>query len=133
MKLAKPSFILSFVLAAGVCQAAITTEVIGNFNGECVAYARQKVPSLPSGLYTLADKKKVINSRTCKAGSVAIIDVGNYGHVAVVEKCDSSGSTQSITITEANYKPGKITRRQSKVSKISKAESELKILGYYRP
>ena len=134
-KLAKPGFVLSFVLAAGVCQAAITTEVIGTFSGECTAYARGKVPSLPYGLYSFSDKLRVINSHSCKAGSVAIIDVGNStGHVAVVESCDSSGSMQGIKVVEANWKAGKITRRSSRVSgSISKSESELRIRGYFRP
>ncbi len=135
MKSFKPVFALSAVLVAGVCQAAITTEVIGTFNGECTAYARSKVPSLPYGLYTFNDKLRVINSRSCKAGSVAIIDVGNStGHVAVVESCDNSGSMQGIKIVEANWKAGKITRRSSRVSgSISKSESELRIRGYFRP
>ncbi|MBL8253130.1 MAG: CHAP domain-containing protein [Candidatus Competibacter sp.] len=134
-KLAKPGFVLSFALVAGVCHAAITTEVIGTFKGECTAYARSKVPSLPYGLYSFNDKLRVINSRSCKAGSVAIIDVGNsVGHVAVVESCDSSGSMQGLKVVEANWRAGQITRRSSRVSgSISKSESELRIRGYFRP
>lgn len=80
-------------------------------------------------LQTFSDKLRIINSHTCKAGSVAVIDTGNStGHVAVVESCDKSGSMQGIKITEANWKAGKITRRSSRVSgSISKAESELRI------
>lgn len=135
MKSFKPVFALSAVLAASVCQAAITTKVIGTFNGQCTTYARSKVPSLPTGLYTFSDKLRIINSHTCKAGSVAVIDTSNStGHVAVVESCDKSGSMQGIKITEANWKAGKITRRSSRVSgSISKAESELRIRGYFRP
>lgn len=123
--------LLGFV---SVCDAAITTEVIGSYNGECTTYARSQVKSLPGNLWTYKDKKNIVNSHTCKAGSVAIIDLGNpIGHVAVVESCDSSGSTQGIKIREANWKLGKITRRNSRTSKISKSQSELKIYGYFRP
>lgn len=134
-KLVKVSFILLSILTTGVCQAAITTEVIGTFNGECTTYARSRVHSLPYGLYSFNDKLQVINSHSCKAGSVAIIDVGNStGHVAVVESCDKTGSVQGIKIIEANWKAGKITRRSSRVSgSISKSESELRIRGYFRP
>lgn len=118
----------------GLCDAAITTEVIGSYNGECTTYARSQVKSLPGNLWTYKDKKNIVTSHTCKAGSVAIIDLGNpIGHVAVVESCDSSGSTQGIKIREANWKSGKITRRNSRTSKISKSQSELKIYGYFRP
>ena len=117
-----------------ICLAAITTVVIGSYSGECTTYARSQVKSLPGNLYTYAQKKAIVNSHTCKAGSVAVIDVGNsIGHVAVVESCDSSGSTQGIQIREANWKAGKITRRTSRTSKISKSEAELKIYGYFRP
>lgn len=132
----KPAWIALTMLAfIATAHAAITTEVIGTFNGECTAYARSKVPSLPYGLYTFNDKLRVINSRSCKAGSVAIIDVGNStGHVAVVESCDNSGSMQGIKIVEANWKVGKVTRRSSRVGgSISKSESELRIRGYFRP
>lgn len=125
----------ALVLAVGAAQAAITTEVVGTFNGECVAYARTKVPSLPRGLVTFNDKLRVINSHSCRAGSVAVIDAGNnIGHVAVIESCDSSGSMQGMKITEANWKPGLITLRKSRVSgSITKSEAELRIRGYFRP
>jgi len=117
-----------------LCFAAITTVVIGTYYGECTTYARSQVPSLPGNLYTYTQKKAIVNSHSCKAGSVAIINVNNsVGHVAVVESCDKSGSTQGIQIREANWKHNKITRRTSRTSKISKSESELNIYGYFRP
>lgn len=114
--------------------AAIITVVIDTYSGSCVAYARSQVPSLPYGLDTYAAKKKIVNSHTCKAGSVAIINTGDsIGHVSVIESCDNSGSTQGIQMREANWKHGKITRRTSRTNKISKSESELNIYGYFRP
>lgn len=129
--------ILAVVLAAVTIPAAasITTTIIGKWSGECVSYVRSLVPSLPYGLYTLTDKKRIINSYTCRAGSVAVIDAAApYGHVAFVKSCDASGRIQGITIKEANWKKGYITERESRVSgSISKSQAELRILGYYRP
>jgi hypothetical protein len=89
----------------------------------CVLWAREKVPSLPFGLWTIKDKRKIINSNIAKAGSVAIINVGMpWGHVAVVAKVGSN----HITIKEANFKYGKITERHG-------TEKDLKIVGYFKP
>jgi len=130
----RPAALAATLVVSAPVLASVTTDVIGTWSGECVSYARSRVPSLPYGLNTLADKKRIMNSSSCKKGSVAIIDASSWGHVAYVENCDSSGSTQGITIVEANYKPGKITRRKSQVSgSISKAQQELRILGYFRP
>lgn len=127
---------LATALFAVSAHAAIVTEILGNSSKQCVDCAREKVPSLPKGLYSLADKKKIINSRSCKKGSVAIVDVGNsVGHVAFVSGCDDAGSSQSVTLDyECNYIAGRITRRTSKVSgDIKNAEKELRIIGYFRP
>lgn len=125
---------LGTLLTVTVAEAAITTDILGKDSRECVAYARARVPSLPYGLTTWQAKKAIKNSSSCKKGSVAIIDVGNsIGHVAVVEHCDSSGSSQSITIKETNWKRGYLTQRTSKTKKISKSQAELNIYGYYRP
>lgn len=60
----------------------------------CVAFARYKVPSLPSGLWTLQDKKNIINSYTPKVGAIAIT-TGNSsaGHVAYVEAVNGAQIT----------------------------------------
>ncbi|MFA7662630.1 MAG: CHAP domain-containing protein [Patescibacteria group bacterium] len=89
----------------------------------CVLWAREKVASLPFGLWTITDKRKIINSNNPKAGSVAIIKTGFiWGHVAVVVKVGSN----HITIKEANFKYGKITERHG-------TEKDLKIVGYFKP
>ena len=88
----------------------------------CVKYARSKVPSLPYGLWTLANKIAIINTRKAKKGNVAIIRAGAWGHVAVVKKVGS----RHITIKETNYRYGRKTERHSK-------EKDLNILGYYSP
>lgn len=89
----------------------------------CVLYARSKVPSLPHGLWTLNDKKKIINKKYPRAGWVAVISVGlPWGHVAVVRKRGKN----HITIVEANYKTCRITERHD-------TEKNLKIVGYFKP
>lgn len=120
-------------------EAAITIDDLGSDSRQCVAYARARVPSLPKiNLTYWSAKKSIKNNSTCKKGSVAIIEVtkGEYklnGHLAVVENCDSSGSSQGITIKETHWITGRMTQRTSKTSKISKSQSELNIYGYFRP
>jgi hypothetical protein len=96
----------------------------------CVYYARCKVPSLPYGLTYYTDKVRIINSSSAATGSVAIMNVGApYGHVAVVtavKKDIRTGSVTSITVTEANYSPCKITTRTG-------SPASLKVTGYFRP
>lgn len=90
----------------------------------CVLYARSRVRSLPYGLFSYKDKLKIINSKTPKVGSVAIIYVPShsYGHVAVVTKV----SGNKITIEESNWDRSQLTRRTG-------TAKELRIKGYFRP
>jgi len=78
---------------------------------------------LPYGLWTLKDKKKIINSKHAKKRRIAIMDTGGRtGHVAVVKRV----GRKHITIREANYKRCKITERHN-------TEKKLKIIGYFKP
>jgi hypothetical protein len=89
----------------------------------CVKWARDKVPKLPFGLWTIFDKKKIINSHKAKIGRVAIMNVGlPWGHVGII----TGKGSDRIVIKEANYKFCKITERQG-------TEKELKIIGYFNP
>ena len=89
----------------------------------CVKYVRARVKNLPFGLWTINDKKKIINSHKPKTGEVAIIKTGFiWGHVALITHKDG----RNITICEANFKYGKITERCG-------TEKDLKILGYFDP
>ena len=87
----------------------------------CVKWVRDRVPKLPFGLWTILDKKKIINAKNPKVGRVAIMNVGMpWGHVGIVHKLQG----KEIIIREANYKMCKVTERQG-------TEAELKILGYF--
>lgn len=88
----------------------------------CVKYARARVKNLPYGLWTLSDKKKIINSHSPKVGNIVIINTGFRGHVGIV----TFVGKKQITIQEANYKHGKVTVRHG-------TKSGLKIVGYFRP
>lgn len=89
----------------------------------CVTWVRcARASWLPYGLYTLADKKKIMNSKTAGVGQVAVHDIYYpYGHLSYIKKI--SGST--ITIEEANYSKCKQTSR-------SGTKSGLKIFGYIK-
>lgn len=90
----------------------------------CVLYARTLVPSLPRGLFTLQDKKNIINSYNPSQGSVAIIDSGQqWGHVAVVTSVNNDGT---VTIQESNWGRCRIGSRTG-------TPGDLRILGYYKP
>ncbi len=104
------------------------------YNGECTDFARSRVPRLPGNLFTIADKRAIINDRTARVGSVAIIDVpsGTYaenGHVAVVENVTAN----SITIAEAHFGGPYTERRRATGRDLADAEAQLRIIGYFRP
>jgi len=89
----------------------------------CVFYARDKVPGLPYGLITLGDKKCIINTQDPQEGDVAIMAIGEYGHVGVViDVLDDS----EVKIKEANYKSCRKTIRIG-------TEREMSIIGYWSP
>jgi len=80
----------------------------GSHNG-CVNYARGYNSGPEIALWTQDSKRKAINSRTPLAGSMAMMPgAGPYGHVAIVEAVNNDGT---ITVREADYKQGQVTRR----------------------
>lgn len=94
---------------------------VNRFN--CVKWVRARVTNLPFGLWTIYDKKKIIDTKNAKKGRVAIMDYCfPIGHLGIVK--DVSGNF--ITILEANFLMGKITERIGKMK-------ELKILGFFNP
>ncbi|MFN4868482.1 MAG: CHAP domain-containing protein [Pseudanabaena sp.] len=100
-------------------------KISANVLCNCVLYAKQQVPSLPNGLWTLQDKIRIINSRQPSVGAVAIIDnkVNRWGHVAVVRKINPNGT---ITIQESNWGGCGIRFRTN-------TPARLNILGYFKP
>jgi hypothetical protein len=123
-------------LAQQQTQKGVVTTVLGTgaYSDNCVLYARSHVPSLPFGLHNWEDKKTHAKHSSPAVGSVAMIEIkeGAYkdaGHVAVVEAVTSD----SITIIEANYKTGLITRRTATGVDLADAASQLNIYGYFQP
>jgi hypothetical protein len=89
----------------------------------CVFYVRARVPKLPFGLWTITDKKKIVNDHTPKIGSVAIMYVGlPWGHVGIIKEV----TEDHLTIEDANFKTCKITRRHG-------TSADLMIIGYFNP
>jgi len=86
----------------------------------CVLYLRKLGYKFPYGMWTLWAKKRIINSQTPRAGAIAIMAVGKWGHVGVVK----SVKGKIIKIQEANYKRCRITQRWG-------TKTELRIVGYY--
>lgn len=100
-----------------------------NIITNCVAFARYKVPSLPGGLNSLQDKKKIINSYSPAVGSIAITK-GNSssGHVAYVEAVSGNiVTTLNGGFCNAN---GSFTGH---IERIRGTEAEQGIVGYWIP
>jgi hypothetical protein len=135
MKTKKFKLAVMLVACAGTAVAASnTTTIIGTWSGECVSYVRSRLPSLPWGLYSFDDKKRIINSYSCSPGSAAVIDVGNsIGHLSYITSCDASGDMQGLKMEEANWYAGKIDERKCRDSKISSCIKLYRIVGFYRP
>lgn len=95
-----------------------------NVKADCVAFARYMVPSLPGGLYSLEDKKKIINSYTPKVGAIAITK-GNssYGHVAYVEAVNGS----QITTLNGGWE------KKIHIGRYTATASAQGIIGYWYP
>ena len=91
----------------------------------CVLYARSHYPNLPEGLWNLRQKRAIINSSTPQVGCVAIMNTGWIGHCGIVESFMGDQSNPGeITIVEANYKRGYISRRTGR-------PEDLKLIGYF--
>jgi len=127
--------IISTLLFTTFVEAATTTTDLGADSRQCVEYARSRESTLPYGLTSWQSKKDIVNSWSCTAGSVAIIDSTSIiaaGHVAVVEGCLDTKTSGAIRITETNWKKGRKTERRASSKTISGAQTELKIYGYYK-
>lgn len=130
-------FAFLLLIALGLQIETATAENLGSgpYDDNCVLFIRNvKHVTFPGNLFSWDDKKRIKNSDKPKKGSIALIDVGNkVGHVALVEKVDSKGDKQSITIVEANFPHRGYWRRTAKGKSINSIEKELKIYGYFRP
>ena len=119
---------------AAAVVSGITTVKKGADSRECVEYARSKAPGLPSGLFTIGDKKAIKNASKAAAGYVAIIEVpsggsAKYGHVAYVEAV----TKDSITISETNFGGKHLQFRTAVGTSLADAEKQLRIVGYWAP
>ncbi|MBI5438448.1 MAG: CHAP domain-containing protein [Nitrosomonadales bacterium] len=107
----------------------------GSNSDNCALFTMSKVPSLPPGLDTWAGKLRAVNFQTPTVGSIAMIPYVDpktneaIGHAAYIEKVEGN----SITVLEANFSLGNITRRTATGTSLNDAASRLNIAGYYRP
>ena len=91
----------------------------------CVKYVRTRISNLPWGLWTIGQKRAIIDTQNPKKGRVAVIKTSApWGHLAIVKDYDEQ--SKKITIEEANFDFGKITERTGN-------RSELKIEGFFNP
>lgn len=114
------TMLLAFAINGSLLTAKIQNNVMAH---NCVLYTRNRIESLPNGLFYLSQKKSIINSYEPDVGSAVVIRTkGVYGHLAYVEAIEE----EWVLISETNYKSGYLTMRW--VSRYDKS-----ILGYYIP
>ena len=87
-----------------------------------VIWARKQVPTLPMGLWTLNDKRQVINTRKPSVGSVVVMRSGLFGCLGLV----TDASNGMITIKEANFYSFRVSERRN-------TPKLLKVIGYFNP
>ena len=123
-------------IAPGISTFAISYSDAREYDGlswaiktNCVLFARYMVPSLPSGLNTLNDKKKIINTNTPSAGAIAVTPGNSIaGHVAYVE----SVSGNQVTLLHGGFADanGNLT---GIIKRTRGTAQEQSILGYFHP
>ncbi len=89
----------------------------------CVYYARDRQPKLPTGCTTCGDKKNMANTQTAKVGCV-LFRTGDptYCHAAYV----TGVSSTTVTYEQANWTPCKCSRDSLSISSSA-------IIGYWCP
>lgn len=120
----------------GTPPGRVATVLLGQerHSDNCVFFVRDRVRSLPYGLGTWKGKLAIINARVQRAGDVAVIEVGSgvyrdVGHVAIIEQVTAN----SLTIFEANFYAGRVSRRTATGANAGEAAALLGIAGYFRP
>lgn len=110
--------------------AQVSKQVSSTYLGSnCVEFVRKIIPSLPTGLWTLADKMKIIGEKFTKVtmpqpGDVLVQYTGQTpGHVAVVSGVDPT--TGKFTVSESNWKSGQYGTRTMNISDSS-------VRGFFR-
>jgi hypothetical protein len=88
------------------CYAGCNCDDWMNRGGYCVDYVKSRIPAFPIPK-TDAEIAVLKNKETAKVeeGDVAIFDLGDYWHVAYVEKVhlDPQGTATAIDVSEMNF------------------------------
>ena len=110
------------------CNAGCNCDDWVNRGGYCVDYVKTKIPTFPVPK-TVAEITGLKNKDTSKVaeGDVAIFDLGNYWHVAYVEKVhwDQRGHATAIDVSEMNF-GGQLSFEEYKSNWNPKNEGEWK-------
>ena len=97
--------LLSTIMHAN-CYAGCNCDVWMDRDGYCVDYVKTKVPTFPIP-NNIAEIKALNNKEIAEVteGDVAVFDLGNYWHVAYVEKVhlNTQGKATAIDISEMNF------------------------------
>jgi len=90
------------------CYAGCNCDDWMDKGGYCVDYVKTKIPTFPIPK-TVTEIAALKNKEASKVteGDVAIFDLGNYWHVAYVEKVhlDQQGKATAIDVSEMNFGP----------------------------
>lgn len=103
-----PMIVTAIAIAAvhTACHAGCNCDDWVNRGGYCVDYVKTKIPTFPIPK-SVAEIATLKNKETAKVteGDVAFFDLGNYWHVAYVEKVhvNQQGTATAIDVSEMNF------------------------------
>ena len=95
----------------------VLTKKKSPLGNNCVAYARSQA-DIPQNLWSLADKKKHIKTKTPYKGAVGVTAESSSGHLVVIQEIIQD----TLIVSEGNWLHGYITTRAVPASLL---------LGYY--
>jgi surface antigen len=90
----------------------IIEKASSKYGYNCVSYVSSKVQT-PRGLGSLAQKKSHIKTTVPAEGSVAVLNEGPVGHVAIVEEIRGD----QLIISETNFIHGFYTKRAISINR----------------
>jgi len=82
----------------------------GSKGGQCVIFCRKVLPDLPTGLFSKADKKRILETTGGVierdgyhpvTGDMIVTNQGSWGHVAIINEIISQ---DRVKVSESNWK-----------------------------
>jgi len=108
-----------------------TVQYDGVNGGNCVFYTRETYPNMPSGLTSIENRRKwvdtygfTLSENIPQIGDVVHTSEGDVGHTAKIIGFDANGN---MVLDEANYRAGQVTQGRLL------ALDDPKVIGFWNP